>query len=108
MHAHHHLDASGPASVVLDIGAGTGALVLYTPPDEHGREIEISRVGEDRRVHAAVRERQVDGGSVFCVVYPGLAAGDYAVWDGPDTLAGTVTVTGATVTETDWDALTGA
>ena len=39
----HALGPSGPGTVVLDLGAGVGALVLYTPPDLDGREIEISR-----------------------------------------------------------------
>ena len=35
-------------SVVLDIGADIGALVLYTPADMDDWEIEISRDGEKR------------------------------------------------------------
>ena len=38
----HAAGPSGPGSVVLDIGPGTGALVLYTPPACDGAEIEIS------------------------------------------------------------------
>jgi hypothetical protein len=51
MHSHHHetaLGPSGPGTVVLNIGGGTGALVLNVPPELDGREIEISRVGFPR------------------------------------------------------------
>ena len=51
MHSHHHetaLGPSGPGTVVLNIGGGTGALVLNVPPELDGREIEISRVGFSR------------------------------------------------------------
>ena len=34
---------SGPGTVVLELGADVGALVLYTPAGLDGREIEISR-----------------------------------------------------------------
>ena len=54
--------AAGPSSagsVVLDIGAGTGALVLFAPADLDGAEIEVS-VGADpvaKRTHSQVRKR---------------------------------------------------
>ena len=34
---------SGPGTVVLELGADIGALILYTPADLDGAEIEISR-----------------------------------------------------------------
>ena len=34
---------SGPGTVVLELGADVGALVLLTPAELDGREIEISR-----------------------------------------------------------------
>lgn len=68
-------------SVVLNIGKGTGALLLYTPAALDGREIEISRLAENsRRTHAIVRRRDVGSASVFAAVYPDLPAGDYAIW----------------------------
>ena len=33
---------SGPGTVVLELGADVGALVLYAPADLDGREIDIS------------------------------------------------------------------
>ena len=105
MHTHHHhaTGASPTGSVLLDIGGDVGALVLYVPAAELGREIEVSPVAGGRRTHAAVRERHVEDGHVYCVVIPGLRAGEYTVWaDETTTPAGRVTVAGGTVTELDW------
>lgn len=103
MSAHHHaLGASDPGTVVLAIGGDVGALVLYVPESARGAEIEISRAGEERRTHAAVRERRLDDGSVWCVVYDQLRAGDYTIWRDTHTPAQTVRVSGAEITEVDW------
>lgn len=105
MHHHHTLDASESASVVLNIGADVGALILYVAATEHGREIEISPTGTGaagKRTHAAVRERRLDDGSVYCVVYDGLHAGVYTLWADDTTPAGTATVIGGQITEVDW------
>lgn len=95
---------SGPGTVVLDIGAGTGALVLHAPPALAGREIEIGLTGDagTPRTHSRVRERRVPGRVSYAAVYPGLPAGDYTVWRDPDTQAGTVTITGGHVTSFHW------
>ena len=37
---------AGPGTVVLELGADIGALILYTPADMDGAEIEISRDDE--------------------------------------------------------------
>jgi hypothetical protein len=88
----HRLGPSYPGTVVLDIGDRTGALVVYTDAASLGREIDIR--GPDGSVtHSAVRERHLAAGTVYCAVYPGLPAGEYAVEGTP------VTVAGATVTE---------
>ncbi len=105
MHTHHHhtLAASESGSVVLDIGADVGALVLYVPAAELGREIEISASGTpNHRTHVAVRERIVESGSVFCLVYPALAQGDYTIWSDETRMAGSVHVVGGQITELDW------
>ena len=106
MHTHHHhtYGASEAASVMLDIGAEVGALVLYVAATELGREIEVSPAGGGPRQHAAVRARHVDHGTVHCVVIGGLAAGRYTVWVDRTVPAGTVTVAGGEVTEVDWSA----
>ncbi len=104
-HHHHTLDASESGSVILDIGADVGALVLYVAAAEFGREIEISPVGTpDRRIHAAVRERIVESGSLYCIVYAGLHEGDYTIWTDAVRPAGSVHVVGGAITELDWSA----
>jgi len=83
--AHSHHEASywtrtHTESVVLDIGEDVGALVLYTRPELHGREIELSPLGDDAgRVHSAVLERSVNGRMLYAAVYPELRAGAYQV-----------------------------
>ncbi len=42
------LSPSTSGSVVLDLGPGTGALVLHTPPELDGEEIEISLASATR------------------------------------------------------------
>ncbi len=101
--------AYGPTqvgTVLLDLGAGTGALVLFTQAGLVGREIEISPGGPQapaaRRTHAAVRERPGHQETRYAAVYPGLAEGDYTIWRDHDTPASTVTITGGQVTSHDW------
>ncbi len=100
---HHHVTAgpSAAGSVVLDLGAGVGAMVLYTPADLAGAEIEISQEGDPaaRRTHALVRAR---GSGVCAAVYPGLAAGRYTVWRDAATPAGIAEVVGGQVTTWHW------
>lgn len=101
--SHSHHDASywsrrHTESVVLDIGGDVGALILYTPPALHQREIDVSPIGDDRaRVHSAVLERSVAGQIVYAAVYPELPEGEYRVW--VDGVTPTVTITGGVVTE---------
>ncbi|RKN43353.1 phospholipase [Micromonospora endolithica] len=102
MHSHEH--AYGPSetgSVVLDIGGDTGALIIYTGRDQHGREIEVGRADEPR-THSAVRERRVQDGTFHSAVYPELPAGVYTVWWDDTTPAGTVAVTGGVIAEFAW------
>ena len=55
---------SGPGTVVLELGADVGALVLFTPADLDGREIEISREDQvARRTHSQVRPRHMPSGT---------------------------------------------
>jgi hypothetical protein len=99
---------SGPGTVVLDIGAGTGALILHTPADLDGREIEISPNATPcaARTHSQVRERRTPASTRYAAVYPNLAAGDYTIWRNPVTPAGTVTITGGHITTCHWTSLT--
>jgi hypothetical protein len=95
---------SGPGTVVLNLGAGIGALVLFTPADLDGAEIEISR-GDDpraRRTHAQVRPRRLPGQTRYAAVYQDLAAGQYTIWRDEDRQAGTVTIAGGQITSSRW------
>jgi hypothetical protein len=95
---------SGPGTVVLNLGAGTGALILFTPASLAGAEIEISRGGEPgaRRTHAQVRPRQLPGQTRYAAVYPDLPTGRYTIWRDPHTPAAAVTVAGGQVTSCHW------
>jgi hypothetical protein len=95
---------SGSGTVVLELGPGAGALVLYTPAAREGEEIEVSLTGADgRRTHAMVRPRHVAGTTVHAAVYPGLAPGDYTIWAGAAAVA-TATVAAGAVTTAAWPA----
>jgi hypothetical protein len=102
-----HEDVPGPSgtgSVVLELGSGVGALVLHTPPELDGREIEVSGLGGTavQRTHALVRLRMTGGARHYAAVYPQLIAGTYTVWDDAVTAVATVTVDGGRVTEAWW------
>ena len=72
---------SGPttgATVVLDIGAHVGALVVHAPAELAGEEIEIRPRGADwAGVHTAVRARRVHGAVMHAGLFDHLAAGLY-------------------------------
>ena len=96
---------SGSGSVVLDLGPDIGAMVLHTPPELDGREIEISRLADGAargRTHSRVMQRHTPGGVQYAAVYPGLPAGDYMVWRGATISEMIVTVAGGQVTTAYW------
>lgn len=105
--SHEHRFATGPTgagSVVLELGGDIGVLVLHGPAELHGQEIEISKSSPagSHRTHSLVRERHTVSGVSFAAVYPGVPAGEYTIWRGPDTPAGTVTIVGGEVSRFDW------
>jgi hypothetical protein len=87
------------ASVLVDVGEGKGALVLYMDDGFADDEIEISPVGSAHRVHTGVLDRQTAAGVVRAAVFGSLVAGSYAVWRDAHTAATTLTVVAGTVTE---------
>lgn len=95
---------SSSGSVVLELGPGIGALVLHTPPELDGREIEISPLGSTatHRTHSRVRPRNTDSQTQYAAVYPQLPAGNYTIWNNDDTPASTVTISGGQVTTARW------
>jgi hypothetical protein len=96
---------SSAGSVVLDLGPGIGALILDTPSELAGREIEISPAGagpSGRRTHSLVRERRTGAGLSYAAVYPDLAVGEYTIWRDAVTPAGMITVRSGQVTRYQW------
>ena len=63
--------------VVLELGEGFGALIVYAGRDLVGQEVEVERIGGDKRTHTEVHERVVNGRTVFAGVFPELAEGSY-------------------------------
>ncbi len=103
--AHVHPYPAATDALVLDIGAGVGALILYAPEAALGAEVEVSRPGDARRAHTVIRRRHVLGRDIVAGVYPALEEGDYVVWSLRGTRAGTASVRGGRVTELRVDAL---
>jgi hypothetical protein len=97
---------SGPGTVVLELGADVGALVLYTPAELDGWEIEISseEAVTGRRTHSMVRPRHMTTGTRYAAVYPDLAAGPYTIWADEQNPAGRVVITGGRITNWSWPA----
>ena len=103
VHHHHTMAPSGQGTVVLNIGAGVGALLIHTPGSLHGHEIEVSPVQDLAiRTHAAVRPRYVRGGVRWSVVIDNLPQGRYVVWKDPVTPLAEVAIDGGAVTEYEW------
>jgi hypothetical protein len=99
----HRYGPTSAGTVLLDLGAQTGVLVLYTPEDLAGAEIEISPdTPGAARTHAAVRARPALSGTRYAAVYEGLAADGYTIWRDHGTPAGHVTITGGQVTSFHW------
>jgi hypothetical protein len=97
----HLMGTSGAGSVVLDLGAGIGALILYTPAALDGAEIEISRPGH-ARTHSRVRPRETSAGTRYAAVYPGLPAGPYTIWDPGGRPVLTTAIAGGSITSCHW------
>ena len=96
---------SGPGTVVLELGAGVGALVLYTTAELDGREIEISPDEQGaHRTHSQVRPRHMPAGTRYAAVYPDLAAGPYTIWADEQRSAGRVEIAEGRVTNWSWPA----
>jgi hypothetical protein len=99
---------SGPGTVILELGADVGALVLFTPADLDGREIEISRddlaARAARRTHSQVRPRHMPTETKYAAVYPDLPAGSYTIWADEESRAGSVVIAGGRVTNWSWPA----
>jgi hypothetical protein len=92
--------AAACASVAIDIGPGSGALILYPGERFRGREIEISRLdGHGHRVHTGVHERTTDARSRLTAVFGSLPVGEYVVWEDAGAAGPVVTVPDGAVAE---------
>jgi hypothetical protein len=97
------LAPSGQGTVVLNIGAGVGALIVHAPAALNGRDIEVSPVHDlATRTQATVRARFVRGGVRWSMLVDGLPAGRYVVWRDCVTPLGEVDVRGGAVAEFTW------
>jgi hypothetical protein len=95
---------SDPGTVVMELGADIGALILYTPASLNGSEIEISRDDDPgaRRTHSLVRPRHLPAVTRYAAVYPNLRAGPYTIWRDEQSAAATATITGGQITSCRW------
>jgi len=92
-----------PEYVVLDIGEDLGALIVYTDPDMHGVEVEISARGADAdRSHKEVLERSVGNRAAFTAVFDRLPEGAHTLWVNGEAAAREVWITAGAVAELDW------
>ena len=90
-----------PESLVLDIGDGVGALILYADEGCLGLEIDITPVGQPQshHTHTMIRRRRAVDREFVAGVYPELQAGTYTVWGTEGTALGEAVIAGGQVTE---------
>ena len=95
---------SDPGTVVMELGGDIGALILYTPAELNGREIEISRADDPAagRTHSQVRPRHTPSVTRYAAVYPDLAAGPYTIWRDQQSPAAATVIAGGQVTTSHW------
>ena len=91
-------------SLVLDIGADIGALIIHTGPDLGEVEIEISPGRDPRapRSHNVSHARQGWHGTAHTAVFPSVPAGDYTIWHPAGDAKAHVTIHGGRITEHHW------
>ena len=92
-----------PESLVLDIGDGIGALILYADEECLGREVDLTPLGLPRshHMHTMIRRRCAVDREFVAGVYPELPAGTYAVWGSDGGVIAEVVIAGGRVTEFD-------
>ena len=93
----------GLGAPMLDIGGDIGALVLYTPADLEGQEIEVSLTTDlGHRTHTQIHRRTVNGETFWAGVYAELPEGDYRIWYDAPLGAASFSIVGGAVAEVDW------
>ena len=99
----HHEEKDFEQGVMVDVGPGAGALVIYTREELRGQEIEISPdANDEQRAHTDVLRRRTAGGYLFAAVFGSLAEGEYSLWHDTLTSPLKVRIVGGQVTELDW------
>jgi hypothetical protein len=99
----HHREADYEQGVMVDVGPGVGALIIYAGDGMRGQEIEISRAGHDsERVHTDLLRRRTARGFVYAAVFGSLAEGEYQLWHESQPSPVTLVIEGGQVTELDW------
>ncbi|MHB8687833.1 MAG: phospholipase [Candidatus Dormibacteraceae bacterium] len=99
----HHDEDQYEQGVMVDVGPGTGALVIYADEALRGQEIEISPVGDDaKRVHTDVLRRRTGSGYIWAAVFGSLPEGEYRLWHSAAAGPREVRIVGEQVTEVDW------
>ncbi len=98
---------AGQGAVLLDIGGDVGALIVHTPGQMAGREIEICPDGErdecEHPQHVAVLSRPAGSRHLHTAVFPALLCGRYELWVKPDGATRLrAMVTGGRITEVSW------
>jgi hypothetical protein len=99
---HDHSTETRSEHVMLELGGGVGALVVYTDPGLHGVEVEISTGDDGARAHKQVHERLVQDKALYAAIFDRLAAGEYTLWVDGAARTRDVRVGSAVVTEIDW------
>jgi hypothetical protein len=103
LHRQHSPVQAERWAAVLDVGEDVGALLLYTPAELVGCEIEVSPLGRPhQRTHTEVLRRSVGGKEVYAALYAALAAGVYRIWHDDRSRERRVTVVGGEVAQVDW------
>lgn len=99
----HRDQDSFEQGVMVDVGPGAGALVIYANDDLRGEEIEISPRGDDtNRTHTDVLRRKVAAGHVHAAVFGSLPEGEYRLWHRSLREPAEVRIVSSEVTELDW------
>ena len=99
----HYGEGSFEQGVMVDVGPGAGALVIYTNDDLRGEEIEISPKGDDaNRTHTDVLRRKVVAGHVNAAVFGTLPEGRHRLWHRTLRQPAEVRIVSGEVTELDW------
>jgi hypothetical protein len=98
---------AGQGSVLLDIGDDIGAVVVVTPAEMEGIEVEIRPevlpTGHVHHPHVAVVNRPVEGGQLPSLVFPEVREGTYGLYLKESSVRRlTVTVAGGAVTSAEW------